>query len=61
MITILSGHVASNILVATLKLKVTAWPCSKNVSAHDFVIWNRNLQLFDRKDYIRQKTGAYDN
>jgi len=32
MITILRRRVASNIWVATLKVKVTAWPCSKNVS-----------------------------
>jgi len=32
MITILSRQVASNIWVATLKVKVTAWPCSKIVS-----------------------------
>jgi len=31
MITILSRRVVSNIWVATLKVKVTAWPCSKNV------------------------------
>jgi len=32
MITILRRHVAHNIWVATLKVKVTAWPCSKIVS-----------------------------
>jgi len=32
MITILGWHVASNIRVDTLKVKVTAWPCSKIVS-----------------------------
>ena len=32
MITLLRWHVAHNILVASLKVKVTAWPCSKNVS-----------------------------
>jgi len=32
MITILRQHVACNIWVATLKPKVTAWPCSKIVS-----------------------------
>jgi len=55
MITILSRRVVSNIWVATLKVKVTSWPCSKNV------ICSRILQLFDRKEYKWQKTGAYDN
>ena len=32
MITILRRRVACNIWVATLKIKVTAWPCSKIVS-----------------------------
>jgi len=32
MITILRRRVAHNILVATLKVKVTAWPCSKIVA-----------------------------
>jgi hypothetical protein len=32
MITILRGSLARNIWVATLKVKVTAWPCSKIVS-----------------------------
>jgi len=32
MITIFGWHVSRNILVATLKVKVTGWPCSKNVS-----------------------------
>jgi len=32
MITILGWHVVHNILVATLKVKVTAWPCTKIVS-----------------------------
>ena len=32
MITILRRRVARNIWVATLKVKVTAWPCSKIVS-----------------------------
>jgi len=32
MITILGWHVARNILVATLKVKVTAWPCIKILS-----------------------------
>jgi hypothetical protein len=32
MITILRWHVTRNILVATMKVKVTAWPCSKIVS-----------------------------
>jgi len=31
--TILDWHVVLNILVATLKVKVTAWPCTKTVSA----------------------------
>jgi len=31
--TILRRHVASKIWVATLKVMVTAWPCSKTVSA----------------------------
>jgi hypothetical protein len=33
MITILRWRVARNILVATLKANVTAWPCSKIVSS----------------------------
>jgi len=32
MISILRRRVANNIWVATLKVKVTAWPCSNNVS-----------------------------
>jgi len=109
-ITILGWHVVRNILVATLKVKVTAWPYSKTVSgsllcylkshfktilqkwspywvvvsqatfgslpwrsrsqhdlaaktclAYSFVFLNWILQLFDRKDYKWQKTGAYDN
>jgi len=32
MITLLSRRVARNIWIATLKVKVTAWPCSKIVS-----------------------------
>jgi len=45
MITILRRHVARNIWVASLKVKVTAWPCSKIVSSLNFVIWSRILQL----------------
>jgi len=100
MITIFGGHVSRNILVATLKVKVTTWPCSKIVSGpklwhlkshfktiaqkwspyweallqatfgslpwrsrsqhdlaaktcldHNFVIWIKILQLFDRNDH----------
>jgi len=50
MITILSRHVMSKIWVATLKVKVTAWSATKTCPAHNFVIWSRILELFDRKD-----------
>jgi len=51
MITILRRRVARNILVATLKVKVTAWPCSKMCPAHNFVIWSRIFKLFHRNDH----------
>jgi len=51
MIAILRRRVVRNILVATLKVKVTAWPCSKSRSAHNFVIWSRILKLFHRNDH----------
>ena len=44
MITILKWRVAHNIWVATLKVKVTAWPCIKIVSGPNF-IWRLILQL----------------
>jgi len=50
MITILRRRVTRNIRVATLKVKVTAWPCSKIVSTHIFVIWSRISKLFHRND-----------
>jgi len=45
------SRVASKIIVATLKIKVTAWPCSQTCLVHVFVIWSRILQLFDRNDH----------
>jgi hypothetical protein len=48
MIILLRPRVTHNIWVATLKIKVTAWPCSKCFAAHIFVIWSRILQLFHR-------------
>jgi hypothetical protein len=51
MITILRWHVAGNNWVATLKVKVTAWPCSKIGLAHNFIIWSRILLLFHRNDH----------
>jgi len=48
MITILRRCVAHNIWVATLKVKVTAWPCSKIVSSHNILIWSQILKLFHR-------------
>ena len=60
MITILRRCVASNIWVATLKVKVTAWPCSKqHWPAHNFVIWSRILQLLDRNDHYIEKMCQY--
>jgi len=49
-ITILRWRVARNTRVTTLKVKVTAWPCSKIVSTHIFVIWSRISKLFHRND-----------
>jgi len=46
MITILRRHVANNIRVDTLKVKVTAWPCNKIVSGHNFVFWSRIYKYF---------------
>ena len=58
MITIFSRRVISKIWVATLKVKVTAL---KTCPTHYFVILSRILELFDRKGYKWQNTGAYDN
>jgi len=46
MITLLWRRVACNIWVATLKVKVTAWPSAKSCPAHNFVIWSQILILF---------------
>jgi len=51
MINILRRCVANNIWFATLKVKVTTWPCSTIVSGHNFVIWCRILKLFHRNDH----------
>jgi hypothetical protein len=57
MITILRLSVTRKIWVATLKVKVTAWSCSKNVFCpYNFVIWSRILQLFHRNDYHIETT-----
>jgi len=56
MITILRRHVANNIRVDTLKVKVTAWPCNKIVSGHNFVFWSRILQIFHRNDHHIEMT-----
>ena len=50
MITILRCRVVRNILIATLKVNVTAWPFSNIVSGHN-VIWNPILKLFHRNDH----------
>ena len=47
----LRQRVAHNIWVATLKVKVTVWPFSKTVSAHNLVFWSRFLQLFHRNNH----------
>jgi len=57
MITMLRRCVAHNILVATLKVKVTVWPFSKIVLAHNFVIWSRILQLFHINDHHIKTTS----
>ena len=49
MINILRWRVAHNIWFATLQVKVTAWPCSKDL-VHNFVI-SQILQLFGRNDH----------
>ena len=52
MITMLRRRVACKIGVATLKVKVTAWPCSKIVSApYNLVVWSLILKLFYRNDH----------
>jgi len=56
MITILRKRVAGNISVTTLKVKVTAWPCRKIVSAYNFVIWCRISKLFHRNDHHIETT-----
>ena len=45
MIAMSRRRVARNIWVATLKVKVTAWPWIKIVSGPNFVIWSQILQL----------------
>ena len=65
MITLLGWHVARNIWVATLKVKVTAWPCTVFCPAHNFVIWSPILKLFHRNDHYietpcgKQNLGRY--
>ena len=56
MITILTRRVTHNMWAAILKVKVTAWPFSKIISAHNFVIWSRILQLFHRNDHHIETT-----
>jgi len=51
MITILTRRVAHNIWVATLKVKVTAWPSAKSCPANNFVIWSRISKIFHRHDH----------
>jgi hypothetical protein len=51
MIIILRRLVVRHILVATLKVKVTAWPCSKIESGLNFIICSRIIQLFYRNDH----------
>ena len=48
--------------VATLKVKVTTWPCSKIVSSYNFVIWSLILKLFHSNDHhieTTQHLGRY--
>ena len=56
MITILRRRVPRNIWVATSKVKVTAWPCSKMCPVHRFVIWSQILKLFHRNDHHIETT-----
>jgi len=46
MITILRQHVARNIWVATLKVKVTAWPCSKIVSGQELCYLKSDFEKY---------------
>jgi len=56
MITIFEWHVSGNILVATLKVKVTAWPCSKTCLVHNFVFEVPFLKLVHINDHHINKT-----
>jgi len=51
MITVLGWRVRQNIWVATLKVKITACPCSKSYLAHNCVICSRILKLIHRNDH----------
>jgi hypothetical protein len=51
MITILRRLVVRHILIAALKVKVTAWPCSKIESGLNFIICSQITQLFYRNDH----------
>jgi len=40
-----------NLWVTTLKVKVTAWPCSKSCPVLNFLIWSRILKIYHRNDH----------
>jgi len=46
----------AQIWVATLKVKVTAWPCRKSCPAQNFVIWSRISKIFHRNDHHIETT-----
>jgi len=56
MIIILRRRVTCKIWVATLKVKVTARPCSKSCPVHTFVIGCQISQLFHRNDHHIEMT-----
>jgi len=56
MTTMLRRRVTRNIWVATLKVKVATWPCSKIVSANNFVIRSRISKIFHRNDHHIEMT-----
>jgi len=49
MITIFGWHVSRNILVATLKVNVTGWPCSKIVSGPYFCYLKSDFTIISHK------------
>jgi len=49
MITIFGWHVSRNILVATLKVKVTGWPCTKIVYGPSFCYLKLDFTIISHK------------